>query len=170
MRKKLYSLFLIILSFFILTNVYAVKSVDDTKYSNEHKGDKIIEKRIFIGDSRTVGMQGAVKANSADIWSAKVGEGLDWMIKTGVPNIEGKITDSSAVIILMGVNDYVAADINTTSTNYANYINGKAAAWVSKGAVVYYVSVNPVDDSKSQYAKNASIVQFNSLMKSKYNS
>ena len=32
---------------------------------------------VFIGDSRTVGMQSAVGGN--DTWSGKVSAGLDWM-------------------------------------------------------------------------------------------
>ena len=49
--------------------------------------------------------------------------------------------------------------------NHIKYINDKAAVWVKKGAKVYFVSVNAVDDSKSKIAKNHSINAFKILTK-----
>ena len=138
-------------------------TVNDQQYSKTHTGESIIQKRIFIGDSRTVGMHNAVGSKSSDIWSAATGAGYSWMDKTGVPNIESKITKDTAVIFLMGVNDY---GNNAMAESYSKYINDKAAVWVKKGAKVYFVSVNAVDDSKSKIAKNHSINAFNVKVKS----
>ena len=80
-----------------------------------------ISNLVFVGDSRTVGMQSAVGSN--DTWSGKVSAGLDWMKSSGVPNVEGKIGNGSAVIILMGVNDLYRSD------GYISYINEKASTW-----------------------------------------
>ena len=86
-------------------------------------------KLIFIGDSRTVGMQSSVNS-SDDVWSAKVSQGLSWMKSTGVPNIESSISTNTIVFILMGINDmlYVPA------SSYTAYINEKSTEWAGKGA------------------------------------
>ena len=89
-----------------------------------------ISNLIFVGDSRTVGMQSAVGGN--DTWSGKVSAGLDWMQSTGVPNIEGSIGNGSGVVILMGVNDLYRA------SSYLSYINEKANTWASSGAHTYF--------------------------------
>ena len=138
-------------------------SVNDKDYNKKHQDEEIIQKRIFIGDSRTEGMHNAVGSKSSDVWSAKTGEGYDWMVSTGVPAVENQIGKATAVIILMGVNDYA---YNAKAETYSKYINEKAAVWVKKGAKVYFVSVNAVDDAKSQYAKNHSINAFNVKVKS----
>jgi len=117
---------------------------------------------IFIGDSRTVGMKSAV-GNNSHIWSCKVGMGLNWMKSTGVPDVESQIDSNKAVVILMGVND---CDGSASAKRYAAYINDKASDWVSKGAEVYFVSINPVDESKYHGAvTNAKIDEFNSTIK-----
>ena len=133
-----------------------------TTVNNKTVNNQNITKKIFVGDSRTVGMKAAVNTN--DIWSAEVGKNYQWMVSTGVPNIENQITSGTALIFLMGVNDL--GHVN----DYANYFNSKANSWIAKGASVYFVSVNPVTDSKSKYAKNADIVKFNNTIKSKLNS
>ena len=62
-----------------------------------------ITKRIFIGDSRTVGMQQTIGSVNGVVWSCKSSMGLSWMKSTGVPNIESQITSGTAVIILMSL-------------------------------------------------------------------
>ena len=115
-----------------------------------------ISNLIFVGDSRTVGMQSAVGGN--DTWSGKVSAGLDWMQSTGVPNIEGSIGNGSGVVILMGVNDLYRA------SSYLSYINEKANTWASSGAHTYFVSVNPTEGSYSNL--NSDITTFNQKLKS----
>ena len=114
-----------------------------------------ISNLIFVGYSRTVGMQSAVGGN--DTWSGKVSAGLDWMQSTGVPNIEGSIGNGSGVVILMGVNDLYRA------SSYLSYINEKANTWASSGAHTYFVSVNPTE---GRYSKlKSKIDNFNQQMK-----
>lgn len=117
-----------------------------------------ITKKIFIGDSRTVHMKLAI--NSNDIWSCKSAMGLDWMKSTGVPNVENQITTGTAVIILMGVNDLFNAD------KYITYINQKTSEWRNKGAKVYFVSVNPINENTYKGFKNTRIETFNAKMAS----
>ncbi len=45
--------------------------------------------------------------------------GYDWMVSTGVPQVEDQIEDNTAVIILMGVNDLYHVN------DYISYINSK---------------------------------------------
>ena len=47
---------------------------------------------------------------------------------------------------------------------YAETVNAKAAEWVSKGASVYYVSVNPVWENP--YTTEEQVTTFNSTMPS----
>ena len=135
--------------------------------------------KIFIGDSRTVAMYGylfgwdaeAVNKGTVDknkdIWSAKSAMGLEWMKSTGVPNIEKSITKGTKVIILMGVNDLY------DKNEYVTYINQKANEWTKKGAKVYFVSVNPVDEVKEKKngysVKNSTIEDFNTTLKNGLN-
>lgn len=146
-------------------------SSNSTTSSNNNSSNPSINKRIYIGDSRTVQMKYFVVGDSAscsgdgldwsihgnDVWSCKGSMGLDWMMKTGIPNISSQISSGTAVIILMGVNDLYQED------NYVKYLNGQAASWISKGAKVYFVSVNPTDGGYSKL--NTLIDSFNSKLK-----
>ncbi len=120
-----------------------------------------ISKRIFIGDSRTVGMQTAV-GSSTDTWSCLVGAGLKWLKETGFPNVKNKINTGSAVIILMGVNDLYNV------SNYASYINDIYNQYASKGVHFYFVSVNPTNGNYSHLSSG--IQDFNKNIKSSLNS
>ena len=136
-------------------------------------GNSNIGTRFFIGDSRTVQMycylhddwngstvsrlaSGISEANG-DVWSSKGSMGLEWMKSTGVPNVEANFKSGTAVIILMGVNDLY--NVN----NYISYLNSKASTWTSKGANVYFVSVNPTSGSYAHM--NSNINNFNNKMK-----
>lgn len=132
-------------------------------------------RRIFVGDSRTVQMSGYITGkwnasalqsgttdSKGDIWAAKSGEGLNWMKSTGIPNIEGSISNGTALIILMGVND------TYNDSNYVSYINSKVNEWKSKGANVYFVSVLPCNGSYSNH--NNKINKFNNTIKSNLSS
>ena len=112
------------------------------------------DKLIFIGDSRTEGIRDAVQDGS--IWSCLSSMGYNWMVSTGVPQIEGEIGSNTAVIILMGVNDVY--NIN----NYISYINAKANEWAALGATTYFVSVGP--GQNDPYVSNAEIENFNAAM------
>ena len=112
------------------------------------------DKLIFIGDSRTEAIRDAVGDNS--IWSCLSSKGYDWMVSTGVPQIEDEIEDNTAVIILMGVNDIYQIG------NYITYINAKANEWSDLGAKTYFVSVGPVQNDP--YVTNREIENFNASM------
>lgn len=126
---------------------------DDEELTGESEADKV----IFVGDSRTVGMHTAVGDQDGDVWSAQVSQGYAWMESTGIPAIESEITDGSAVVILLGVNDL--GNVN----NYISYLNTHAPSWKAKGAKVYFVSVNPTANGAS--VTNAQIESFNTKIR-----
>ena len=135
-------------------------------------------RRIFVGDSRTVQMyiylygswdtattsrlQQGTTDSKGDLWSAKGGEGLNWMQSTGMPNIESNISKGTALIILMGVNDTYNAN------NYVSYVNSRVDGWKSKGANVYFVSVLPCNGNYTSH--NTKINEFNNIIKSSLSS
>ncbi len=129
--------------------------------SNAQSTTNNITKRIFLGDSRTVGMKSAVNS-SDDIWSCLESQGLKWMKETGFPNIKNKLSNGTALIILMGVNDLYNV------SNYATYINDLYDQYSSKGVYFYFVSVNPVNNNYLYLDSN--IKNFNQKIKSSLNS
>ena len=88
----------------------------------DHPDTVSADKLIFIGDSRTEGIRDAVQDDS--VWSCLSSMGYDWMVSTGVPQVEDEIEDNTAVIILMGVNDLYHVN------DYLSYINEKAVGVV----------------------------------------
>lgn len=110
---------------------------------------------ILVGDSRFVQMQANVGENSCT-WIAESGKGYKWFNDNAVSRIDGCVGNGSKIIINLGVND--PGNLN----NYLTLVNTKAAEWVSKGAVVYYASVNPVWENP--YVTEEQVEYFNSQM------
>ena len=135
-----------------ISHVYAATpSIEERieQYKQAHSIQEI-SRYIFIGDSRTAGMQMSVQSD--DVWSCKQSVGYDWMVSEGIPAIEGQITDDTAVFILLGVNDL------GNSQAYADYVNNKAKEWTGK---TYFVSVGPVGNTT---VTNSQIEGFNSII------
>ena len=55
----------------------------------DHPDTVSADKLIFIGDSRTEGIRDAVQDDS--VWSCLSSMGYDWMVSTGVPQVEDEI-------------------------------------------------------------------------------
>lgn len=140
----------------------AITSIDGGNFSSGSSGGKSGEQAIFIGDSRTVGMQSAV-GNTGDVWSGKVSQGLSWMKSTGVPNIENQIKEGSNVVVMMGVND-----CQYNGNAYVSYLNDLSKKAEEKGANLYFVSVNPTSGGYSNL--NSTIDSFNQTVKNGINS
>ena len=148
-------LFCICLTFLLICPVGAGDlSKEGMLSAPKHPVSAPVEKKIFIGDSRTVAMQEAVQDDS--IWSCMDSMGYVWMASEGVPAVEDEIGNNCAVIILMGVNDVY------NLSNYIAYTNEKAAEWAAKGASTYFVSVGPVDGDP--YVTNGEIESFNASL------
>lgn len=117
------------------------------------------EKRtlVFIGDSKTVGMDQALtddtdwdlnKTDEFGVWSARWGSMYDWFKATGLPQAEKSIGRNTSVLILMGFNDIFHGPMSRTD-DYVALINKKAAKWKKRGADTYYVSVTPMGTSRT---------------------
>ena len=127
------------------------------RLAEEERIRNLPKRIVFIGDSRTVQLQRAVDYDKDFCYfSAESSMGYDWMRSTGVPQADGWITDKTAVVINMGVNDLANAE------RYAAYVNELAVNWTQRGAKLWYMSVNPVGEHAS--VTNEQISEFNSTM------
>lgn len=126
--------------------------------SNSNKSSTY-NKVVLIGDSRFYGQSNYKFENSKTTYIAKSSEGLNFL-KNSTSSIKAKDSSSTAFVINLGINDLY--NVN----NYISYINSLA---LSLKGDVYYLSVNPVDETKESYygysVKNSSINDFNSKMK-----
>lgn len=115
---------------------------------------------LFIGDSRTVGMQSALNASHTDLsyhtFLAKVGKGCKWLRQVH-STIENHTSTPHIVVINMGVNDL--GNIQNYLSLYSEYTD---TIW--KDCPVYIVSVNPVR-SPCTSVTNRQIEVFNQTMK-----
>lgn len=111
----------------------------------------------MVGDSRFVQMQKAVEGGGC-AWVCENSKGYDWLNETAMARIDGAVGQGTRIVINLGVNDL------GNVKNYATLINAKAAEWSNLGAVVYYVSVNPVWENP--YTTEEQVTTFNSTMPS----
>lgn len=144
-------------------------------------------KILLIGDSRTVQLGITVfgmsytndsddlpkvvgSTSSGDYLYAKGSIGLSWM-KQEESNIDKQVDGNTAVVVNMGTNDCFDS---SSANDYITYLNNKAQDWESKGAVVYFVSVNPVNDGLAEangYSiRDRNVVSFNNAVKNGVNS
>ena len=111
---------------------------------------------VFIGDSRTCQMQQATGGSGVD-WVCQYGAKYDWFANTAISKADPLITAGTKVVICMGVND------PDRVSDYAACVNNNVWSWVGRGAKVYYVSVNPVEEPYIN-EKAAAIENFNASM------
>lgn len=114
---------------------------------------------IVLGDSRMVGMDEDV--SSAATFIAKVSMGYKWMMDTAIPQAEAKGGSPNAYVFNFGINDMYNVD------RYISALNAFASRHPDD--LVYYMSVNPVDEARAAaygYSdKNSSVVSFNDKMR-----
>lgn len=111
---------------------------------------------MMIGDSRTVGMQQALKNSQYDLthirFTAKVGQGYSWFTgQTGLTELSPSI-----LVLNLGVNDL--GNISHYQSIYTDYAD---TCW--KDSPIYIVSVNPVCSPCSSVT-NQQIRTFNQSM------
>lgn len=137
--------------------------------------ESMVESRtkIYVGDSRTVGMYRAVTGNGSgneietvdtagNVWIASVGQSYNWFESTAIKLVEKYIGNAVDVVCLMGVNDCYDAD---RANKYVSLLNSKIDDWSNKGTKVYFVSVNPLNYSSNGFT-NDKVDAFNELLKS----
>lgn len=110
---------------------------------------------LFIGDSRTCQMKSATGGAGCS-WICEYGQSYDWFESTAVPQADKMIGQGTKVVVCMGVND------PNNRNKYASLVNQKAGVWNSRGARVYFVSLNPV--AQPYEDKTPRIDDFNATM------
>lgn len=110
---------------------------------------------IMVGDSRCVQMQAAVGGGGCS-WICENSKEYTWFSETAIPKFDQYVGKGSKVVINMGVND------PEHYAQYAELVNAKAAEWAGRGAVTYFVSVNPVWENP--YTSQEEVDTFNANM------
>lgn len=127
---------------------------------NEIGGRSQYSKVIMVGDSRFSGMS-SVSTSASCVWICRDGAGYSWLTGTADQLIEDSIEDNCAIVFNLGVND------TDSQIDYINYINGKIDGWVEKGADFYFMTVNPVDESRYSGSINNNMIEdFNNTLMS----
>ena len=135
-------------------------SDSDDKDSTEDKA-KIDGRIIWVGDSRTVGMQQAVEGTDKNEWICKTAEGYNWFVNKAIGSVNSKLKKDDTIVFNLGVNDLGNVD------KYVKKLNSLANGDWKKANKIIVMSVNPTDSSKySGGATNEAIKKFNSKMKS----
>ena len=135
-------------------------SDSDDKDSTEDKA-KIDGRIIWVGDSRTVGMQQAVEGTDKNEWICKTAEGYNWFVNKAIGSVNSKLKKDDTIVFNLGVNDLGNVD------KYVKKLNSLANGDWKKANKIIVMSVNPTDSSKySGGATNEAIKNFNSKMKS----
>ncbi len=102
------------------------------------------EDMIFVGDSRFVGMRSVVGGSAS--WFCEISQGLYWLQNVCAPKLKKVNLKGKAVIFNLGVND-----VNNYNA-YITYLNKLGKVLRKKGASVFFMTVNPVDENKeAQY-------------------
>ena len=112
---------------------------------------------IWVGDSRTVGMQRAMK--NEDCYIGASGEGYYWFSAEGLPLMKKAIGQhpDAPVIFNLGVNDYENLDLYLAlyRSLFAEYPDTH----------FYFLSVNPIDPKRCSAITNEEISDFNTHLK-----
>ena len=138
--------------------------VDVPKPEIEDKLEKVdqitISRKYWVGDSRFVGMKDNAKGD--DVFICKVSMGHSWLESTAIPQLKKQLKNKKGEVVIfgLGVNDLYKVDkyINTYKAFIKEYPN----------VSFIFMSVNPVDDSKSSNCKNKDIENFNKKLQSNF--
>lgn len=115
---------------------------------------------IWVGDSRTIGMQNAM--DNEDCYIGAAGEGYHWFKETGLSLLQETMKDypQSPVIFNFGVNDY---------DNLALYLSlYKEIVSEYPDTHFYFLSVNPIEPTICKNITNEEICDFNAHLKADY--
>lgn len=134
------------------------------------------DRLVLVGDSRTLQLGYYIfemtvvdnylvdeTTSDGDSVLGVGGDGYNWL-KDHTAEIEAKLTDGCALVVNMGVNGapYFHSEI-------AEWCNKEAKKYKDKGVKVYFMSVNPVNDTlMAEYdyiIRNADVISFNNAIK-----
>ncbi len=138
-------------------------SIPKANLTTKTLGVEYAEKNVIIvGDSRCVGMKSYVGGQAT--WIAEVSMGLSWLKSTAWKKLKKMSVKNKVIVFNLGVNDLGNA------SSYVSTMNNYGAKLMAKGASVYFMTVNPVDEKvekKNGYVvKNSQIVTFNKKLAS----
>ena len=142
-------------------NEHSVQDSSDTADTSDHNVSSSCHHFLFVGDSRTVGMEEAMQdSDDADTCSyiGKVGEGYYWLVNEGIDQLRTSLSKEpdATVVFNLGVNDLSEID------RYLAFYPQIFAEYPD--ASFYIMSVNPVGDACSG-ASNEEIRDFNAKLK-----
>lgn len=117
------------------------------------------DKVIFVGDSRTVHTSEHVDSDDID-FVASSGQGLFWFKRSGVSKLNTILASEEyttplpkAIVFNLGINDL------QNQSEYISYMNELAPKLINQNCTLYYVSVNPVDNSVIQIPRPESDIR-----------
>ncbi|MFR8549336.1 MAG: SGNH/GDSL hydrolase family protein [Lachnospiraceae bacterium] len=121
----------------------------------EKKEDELFV--IWVGDSRTIGMQNAM--DNDDLYIGASGEGYNWLAESGLPQVKDAIAayPGAPVVFNFGVNDYDNLD------RYIELYTSLTKQYPDTH--FYFLSVNPIDPAVCKNITNEEIADFNSHLK-----
>lgn len=108
---------------------------------------------IWVGDSRTLGMQNALK--NEDLYIAAAGEGYNWFVDSGLEELRNAIRTypDAPVVFNLGVNDYDNMD------NYMDLYVSLLEEYPDTH--FYFLAVYPIDPEICHNITNEEIADFN---------
>lgn len=141
---------------------------------------------IFVGDSRTVMLEGTLQRQcDSSVFNkvgfvCKTGQGLAWMMEEGEKMLLNKVgrTDKNtkpvAVIFNLGVNDLIhrngtGINYDSIASEYASYMNRLSRKLTARNCELFYMSVNPCNTAMKTTRKESEIRGFNSRLKQRLN-
>lgn len=118
---------------------------------------------IFIGDSRTVGLQASVGENTLNKDNVSIvasgGEGIGWLNNTGINEVNTIINNNGNT----SYNIFSWLGVNGLHDSYAStYENLATTTW--KNHTIYIINIGPVYDADTIYVKQNQIDDFNEKM------
>lgn len=153
--KIIITLSCIFLLFMMIIAVFANDDIKNLSLTNNSEmtpkgGRKLtqaeIENRlVYVGDSRISSMESSISNDNIDFIS---GSGYDWLSSDGINKLENILNDKSDAIVVIssGINDL---------NNIDNYITlYKDLMSKYPDAKIFIMSVNPVDESKTNITNN----------------
>lgn len=139
------------------------KKIDEIRKQQEEEENKkkVLADSIFMGDSRTNVLNNNSLLNSKERVIAKDG-GNYYDFVSHISSAKNILNSNSAIsyniILNYGVNDL--GNASKYCSKYNEFISS-----IGSNHKIFIVSVNPVRDSGSPYAKNSAIENFNNKMK-----
>ena len=112
---------------------------------------------IWVGDSRTLGMEEAM--DNDDLYIGAAGEGYNWFSESGLPLLKDALKEypDAPVVFNFGVNDY---------DNMENYLNLYTSLTEEyPDTHFYFLAVYPIDPELCENITNEEISDFNSHLR-----